>query len=135
MRDARFLGPALFVSGVALLAVGFLRGEASLSLVLVVPLITATGWTAGLGILLMVLAFVASFVTWPVKSHEPSPPTERGPAAPAAPRSSRWGGVVFLGPIPVVFGSDAGVSRAMLALGVALFLGLLVLTVLLLLAI
>lgn len=40
------------------------------------------------------------------------------PSRPAAPRA-RAGGVVLIGPIPVVFGSDPGISRAMfyLALG------------------
>jgi len=51
-----------------------------------------------------------------------------------APPARRWGGVLFLGPIPVIFGSDPRMTRTMLLIGVVLFLALVVLTVLALLA-
>ena len=35
---------------------------------------------------------------------------------------------MFLGPIPIVFGSDARMTRTMLLLGIVLFLALLALT-------
>ena len=57
-------------------------------------------------------------------------PAEAPSGAPPEPtRSRRWGGVLFLGPIPLVFGSDPQVTRMMLVLGVILFLALLVLTI------
>lgn len=134
MRLVRLLGPALLLAGIACLVVGYLRGEANLSLFVIFPVITATGGWSALGILLIIAGFFGLVLTWPAWSvAEPLPP-ETAPAVAASdasrPSSSRrWGGVVFLGPIPVVFGSDAKIARWMLLAGVLLFVGLVVLTV------
>ncbi len=135
MRLTRLLGPALVVAGVAALAWGFVQGEANLNLFLIFPVVTATGGWSALGILLMIAGVFAFFLSWPAAvgpppaapaAPSPSPP----PAEPSTPSASRrWGGVVFLGPIPVVFGSDAKVAKWMLVVGVLLFIGLVVLTV------
>ncbi len=135
VRISRLIGPALLVAGVAALAVGFLRGEATLNLFIIFPVITATGGWSALGILLLIAGFFALFLTWTTSlpaefAAQPSPPQGDGSvqAPPAAP-ARRWGGVVFLGPVPVVFGSDAKIARWMILVGVLLFVGLLVLTV------
>jgi len=140
MRGAWLVGPAFFVAGLALLALALVRGEATLSLVLVVPVVSATGVLGGAGILLMVLAFLLTFLLWPFKSARLESALPVPPPAPASSEElpaggRRWGGVVFLGPIPVVFGSDVRVTRAMLVVAVVSFLALVVLTVLSLLAI
>ena len=135
VRLARILGPVLLAAGGAALAWGFMQGEASLHLFLVFPVITATGGWSALGILLIIAGFFALFLTWspefpsgiaaPMAPSPASPPTELAPSAP----TRRWGGVVFLGPVPVVFGSDAKVTKWMIVVGVLLFVGLVVLTV------
>ncbi len=136
MRPARILGPVLLVAGVAALAVGFLQGQASLNLFVIFPVITATGGWSALGILLLIAGFFALFLAWP--SMPPvTPPTASEPVAASTPveptpaaATRRWGGVMFLGPVPVVFGSDAKIARWMLVVGILLFVGLVVLTVL-----
>ena len=136
VRLSRFAGPLLFVVGVAALAVGFLQNEATLSLFVIFPVITATGVWAFLGIILMMAGVFVFFLTLG-GTVEPSPvavPT--GPPTPLAPATTspsaaqrRWGGIVFLGPIPVVFGSDLKVTKWMLLVGILLFVALVVLTV------
>ncbi len=135
VRLARLLGPALILSGVLALAWGYVQGEASLNLFLIFPVITATGGWSALGILLLIAGFFAFFLTWPLAVSRnalmpaaPPPTAPPGEPSHAAP-SRRWGGVVFLGPVPVVFGSDAKVAKWMILVGVLLFVGLLVLTV------
>ncbi len=135
MRLVRLLGPTLIVGGIVCLIAGFLQGEASLSLFVIFPVITATGGWSALGILLLIAGFFAFFFTWPTwVVAEPAPASSQTTApasggAPPEPSSRRWGGVVFLGPIPVVFGSDAKVAKWMILVGVLLFVGLLVLTI------
>jgi uncharacterized protein (TIGR00304 family) len=134
VRLVRALGPVLFVGGVAALILAFLENEATLSLFVIFPVITATGAWAFLGILLMIAGvFVFFFIGPPPMAAEPlaSPPGSTSPpsAASVAAGGRRWGGVVFLGPIPVVFGSDQKVTQWMLILGVVLFVALLVLTI------
>ena len=116
------------------MAIGFLQGQAGLSLFLIFPVVTATGGWSALGILLLIAGFLALFLTLPAYEAEALPaarPPAAGPAgAPTGATSRRrWGGVVFLGPIPVVFGSDAKVARWMLVVGLLLLVGLVVLTV------
>jgi uncharacterized protein (TIGR00304 family) len=138
VRPVRLLGPALLVLGIAVLVLAFLQGEASLALFIIFPVITATGGWAILGILLVVAGFFLSFLTWPGRSADSTLP-EPSPAAPppgGTPASAsepsphrRWGGVVFLGPVPIVFGSDQKVTLWMLILGVVLFVAFVVFTV------
>jgi len=133
VRGARLIGPVLFGAGIATLAVALARQEATLALVLVFPIIQATGPWGALGVLLLVAGFVGTLLMWPfplVRSHGADVFEEPAVVLPAAGPvpSRRWGGIVFLGPIPIVFGSDPRVTRAMLLIGVALFVALLALT-------
>ncbi len=135
VRPVRLLGPALLAAGAACLALGFAQGEAALSLFVIFPVITATGGWSALGIVLLIAGLFALVLTWPAMgTPEPlaaenlpraEPPAPSSPPAP----TRRWGGVVFLGPVPVVFGSDAKIAKWMIVVGVLLFIGLLVLTI------
>ncbi|QIW25023.1 DUF131 domain-containing protein [Sulfolobus sp. S-194] len=42
---------------------------------------------------------------------------------------SEYGGVIFIGPIPIVFGSNKKIAKTMLILGIIIFIILLVLTI------
>lgn len=130
VRPIGFVGPALLVAGVALLGLALSRGEASLYLVVVVPVITGSSPLSVAGILLIFAGFFATFLLWPARGIDLPPPTEAAPEMrpEGTPPRSRWGGVVFLGPFPIVFGSDVRMTRAMLLLGIILFLALLALT-------
>jgi uncharacterized protein (TIGR00304 family) len=134
------VGPVTLAAGLAALGWAVARGEARLYLVLVVPVIVGTGLLAFLGILLVFLGFALTFFFWPFRFAPSSPPaiepsttpSEAPPQqvpSPEAPRSRRWGGVVFLGPIPLVFGSDPQMTRRMLILGAILFVALLILAI------
>ncbi len=136
VRGLRWLGPVLFVLGIAAVAYGLSQGQGSLSLFLLFPVVTATGVWSAVGIVLILAGFIATFFLLPPfregapMSPEPSMaeshPSESTSLAPQ--RGRRWGGVVFLGPIPIVFGSDAKIARWMLVVGLLLFVGLVLLT-------
>jgi uncharacterized membrane protein len=126
--------------GLIALGLAVARGEARFYLVFVVPVIAGTGPLAFLGILLAFLGFALTFFSWPFAvapspypAIDPSTTSREGPpqeaAPPGTPRARRWGGVVFLGPIPLVFGSDPQMTRRMLILGAVLFFALLVLAI------
>ncbi len=129
MRLTRWLGPAILGIGLAVLALAVGRGEASLYLVVIVPVIAGTGPLAFLGILLVFVGFFLTFLLWSTRTGPGSEEQIVG-AGPAEgpPPARRWGGIAFLGPIPLVFGSDPRMTRAMLWVGVLLFLALLALT-------
>ena len=131
----RWLGPASFLAGVLTMALAVARREASVYLVLIIPVIVGTGPLAFLGVFLVFAGFLLTFLLWPSRFEaEPEGQDIRPVSSEGAPPARRWGGVLFLGPIPVIFGSDPRMTRTMLLVGVVLFLALVVLTVLALLA-
>ncbi len=134
MRPFRWLGPAVLGIGVAVLALAVGRGEASVYLVVIVPVVAGTGPLGFLGILLVFVGFFLTFLLWPTRTEAGAAEHVDAGQAEGLPPTRRWGGVAFLGPIPLVFGSDSRMTRTMLWVGVALFLALLALTILALLA-
>src|SRR2546429_535052 len=137
----RLVGPGILLTGLVALAWAVARGEASVYLIFVVPAVVGTGPLAFLGILLVFLGFFLTFFLWTTGAPPSAigrPPIESPETEAIAPlkatKARRWGGVVFLGPIPLVFGSDPQMTRMMLILGVILLFALLLLTVALLLS-
>src|SRR5947209_17062657 len=103
MRPIQWLGPAVLGTGVVVLALAVARGEASVYLVVIVPVVAGTGPLAFLGILLVFVGFFLTFLLWPTRTEASSTEqVDAGRAEGLAP-TRRWGGVAFLGPIPLVF--------------------------------
>ena len=131
VRLLRLLGPVLLVAGLTALFLAVARGEATLYFVVFVPVIVAAGGLALVGVLLAFVGFFTTFLFWPLRP--PEHPALEAPDSPSVPPSEtqgrRWGGVVFLGPFPIVFGSDPRMTRWMLVAGICLFVALLALAV------
>lgn len=124
MRGVRWLALAAFAGGLILLGYSVATGESQVHLVLIFPVVTGGGALGLLGIALVFLAMLAGFLSFARLPLDPtsgaeSATTPEPTQSPAAPRS-KFGGVVFLGPIPIVFGSSPAVSKLMLALAVAM---------------
>jgi len=131
----------LFALGLALVALSVLRGEGSAGIAICVPFFFGTGPLASLGVLCffggMVLLFIgmARSGAETARSEGPGPPAGDEPegltgqapgnATPVAPKT-RAGGVILIGPIPIVFGSDPGISRTMFYVALALMAAFLV---------
>jgi uncharacterized protein (TIGR00304 family) len=140
LATARVLSLAALVGGVALLVLAAVRGEARLYLVLVFPVVTGEGAVFALGTLLLMAGIVLAFLSWaPMMAHPaegppqapapatpPSPSGPVGPEGPAGEGGTRWGGVVFIGPVPIAFGSAPRTTALMLAAAVVMGLLLLV---------
>jgi len=127
----------MLVAGVLCFGLAVTRGEATLYLVLVFPVVTGSGPLMMAGVLLTFLGFFTTFLFWPghpvgTSAHEAAAHAAEDSSGPAPTR--RWGGVVFLGPVPIVFGSDPKMTRTMLFVGILLFVALLALTLFALLA-
>lgn len=122
----------LFVVGASLLYHG-LRVEGSQAyLVIIFPVIVLSGPFSLLGTLLIFMSVFLGFLSlagfFPggvsgIPGAVKEVPYSREP--PARPESrTRWGGVLLLGPVPIVFGSDVKVTTAMLVLGIVLTIAL-----------
>ncbi len=133
------------LAGLALIAWGVIRGEVSVHLVVVIPVVTGTGPIAALGM----VATMAGLVGWwltrlappagrersarrPDEARGAQQPSDRAPGRVERETETRGGGVVLIGPIPVAWGSDrssllavivAAVVLMLVALGVMVYLG------------
>jgi len=147
----------LFATGLGLLVLSVMRGEGTAGIAVFIPFFVGSGPLSSLGVLCffggMVLLFfgMARSAADAAESDEPEnqgapdgpdgPAANAGPQAPAPPSSPaqgtgrpRVGGVILIGPVPMIIGSDPGISKAMfyLALGLmAVFIAVLVVVALL----
>ena len=126
MRKLTLAAIAMIILGIALLAYSVYSSEAQVYIFLIIPVfaggsLSAFGGTillfAGIFLFLFSLAGPAS-----IRSFEPA----KAPAQPAAKTGAtqtppgKFGGVVLLGPIPIVFGSDKRVAKWMLVVALVL---------------
>jgi uncharacterized protein (TIGR00304 family) len=123
------LGLLMLASGIALLAFAVASGDASLHLVVIIPVISGTGPAFVAGTLLLMAGLMATLGGHSLRSFERmealevphAGPAEGGPRPPAtgAPAGgAEFGGVVFIGPIPIVFGRGQRAGRWMLVASV-----------------
>ena len=144
VRRLRFVTVLSLLAGLACLVQAGLRGELSVHLVVVVPVVSGTGPWALAGFLLLFVAIGtwwwgrvrAARASWGTQAHSARPRGARDAGEHAGPASrrgeasepgsehpgARSGGILLLGPIPIVWGSDrSGLWQAAL-LGLVLTL-------------
>ena len=124
--DLRHLSYLLFLAGVFMISLAVISGEASIALFLIFPVIYGSGALTILGILLIFLGTFLLFIS-PFSHPHNLPPTDyESYKAPPQPleekieKNTKIGGVVMIGPIPIVFGSDR--NTAMLSVVIAILM-------------
>jgi uncharacterized protein (TIGR00304 family) len=126
MRTLRALGLASLLAGGLLLAYAATTGDVRVGLFLIVPFVYGTGLAPFLGILLVMAGL---FMVAASSFAGVLPPRGNGEWVEGERRvESRSGGVVLLGPIPIVWGSDRRILPWMVGAGVALLVLALLLT-------
>lgn len=125
MRFLTMAGLALLVLGVALIAGSLATGEGQLFLVLFIPVFTSVGLLGLAGMIALIAGIFLGMASFTrsgrlAGSEPPAQSPAQAPAAPGAGPAPRYGGVVMIGPIPLVFGSDARIAKWMMVLGIVL---------------
>jgi len=123
LRPIIWIPIAVFVSGIACVAAAVAGGEADVSLFLIFPVFSGSSWLFILGTLLIVLSFFIGFAMIAVGGTEAdrSQPGSVEPRSPATTqRKTTYGGVVLIGPIPILFASSKNMAILMLIVGIAL---------------
>lgn len=120
------LGLLALVGGAALIGWALARGEAELHLVVIIPVISGGGAIFAGGVVLFMVGLFVTFFAMALRQAEAMageagtapPQTGHGQAQPQgapAPRGgTEFGGVIFIGPVPIVFGKGQRTSRWML---------------------
>jgi len=107
MRWLTATGTGFILAAIILLFIAFLTGGVDIYVVLIIPVIRFTGWIGPLFFLSLfagVLMIFISHIFTGVKKDD-----KKGSAVET--RES-WGGVVFIAPLPVVFGDGGLIGRS-----------------------
>lgn len=122
------IGLLMLIGGIALLAWAVSSGDAEFYLFIIFPVITGTGPIFAGGALLFMVGLIVTFLGLSMRTAErmameysEAPPETAAPpghaphaGAPAPRGGPEFGGVIFLGPIPIVFGKGQRTSKWML---------------------
>jgi uncharacterized protein (TIGR00304 family) len=119
-RDVGRLPLLLFIGGLAFLITGILRGEGEAGVFFIFPFVRGEGLLSVTGILLIVAStFLTAFGG--ISMHESG--NSAGPASRGAGlKKTRYGGLVFIGPIPVVVADSPVLAKILLAVGALVLL-------------
>jgi uncharacterized protein (TIGR00304 family) len=124
MRPLRILAAFVILAGVALLIYSVAIGEMQVALVLIVPVIFGGSILGVLAIGLIiagVFVFIADSFLGARSEGEPDGLSDEG--YPSPPKiKGEFGGVVFIGPIPIIFGSSKKVTIYAVILSIVVFL-------------
>ncbi len=108
MRWAALVPFGLFGAGVALVALALREGQAVVGIAIVVPFVVGTSIAFLLGVAALFLGFVTLPLAFP-------PAEETATLAPSTPPAGEarasWGGIVLIGPVPLLFGSARNVPN------------------------
>lgn len=122
MNKYHLLSLTCFILGIAFFTIGFLSGGVETGVFIVFPFLSGSGIYAFLGfifIFIAILLFMFGFVSSAVSEDFSSGYEEQG-----APKktSVKGGGVVLIGPIPIVFGSNWKIAMVMMIVAIILII-------------
>ncbi len=109
MNKLRLVGLVTLALSLLFLAASILTGGSQVALFLIFPVVLSHDLMGALGILLLFLSFVLLFLSFstgtvPEETAEPHPPVQMN-------EKREFGGVIFIGPIPIIFGSGKELLR------------------------
>lgn len=135
--NARIMLPiSIFLAGICAIVASVAAGQARVSLFIIFPVFTGSSWLFVLGTLLVILSFIVGFLMLAFGTAEMAAGRVELPLREDFPtrqeqQEAGYGGVIFIGPVPIAFGSTRTMALAMLLIGLAAFLVLLALVLLL----
>ena len=120
MNKFQILSLFCFILGFIFFSLGFLQGDVEAGVLIVFPIIGGSSICAFLGVIsffMAIILFMFGFIS-SLKSEELDYDYEERP--PEKKASVKGGGVVLIGPIPIVFGSNWKISFVMLIIAIIL---------------
>ena len=117
----------MLIIGFSLIVFAAITGEADVALFLIFPVIYGGGWLMLAGIVLVFISFILFFmIPFQNISRKEEYREHKGWAEEEGPRESKYGGVIFIGPIPIVFGKDKDITQKMLYMALILVITLII---------
>jgi uncharacterized protein (TIGR00304 family) len=122
MNRSLLLAIILGFVGIILLGISATSGEGNAGVFLIFPVFYGSGIYAFLGVLCIMGAMMLGFMGLAQKMlpQEDDKPASRDPNAPPPEKSVKGGGVVLIGPIPIVFGSSPKMAVILMIMALAI---------------
>ncbi len=111
-----------FVIGICFIALSVLSGQAEFGLFLVFPMVVGGGLYLLIGVLFIIISFlIPFFISFSSKqeSHKENKVEKKR-------SETKYGGVIFIGPIPIIFGKDKSITTKMMYIGLVIAILLLI---------
>ena len=115
----------LAICGLVLMGYSVASGEGSASVVLFIPVFHGSGLLAFLGVLCIMVAMFLVFFGFAAQAGGPEDYEDRQApqqTKPKVKKTIKGGGVVLIGPIPIIFGSDAKTTAILIILALVLII-------------
>jgi len=120
MNRFQVLSLVCFILGIVFFIIGFLTGETKGGIFIVFPFIIGSGIFSLLGfifIFIAIISFIFKFTTY-IKSDKIK--NENDELQPKKKTSIKGGGIVLIGPIPIIFGSNWKIVIVLLIIAIIL---------------
>jgi uncharacterized protein (TIGR00304 family) len=119
------------VLGLGFLGYSITTGEGSAGVVVIFPVFFGSGPFAFLGVLSILMAIFLAFVGFAHQNGErfedSDEPASRKPTESGRDSSIKGGGVVLIGPVPIIFGSDTRLTIVLVILAIVLMVSVAIL--------
>lgn len=106
-----------FLIGICFIALSVLRGQAEFGLLLIFPIVFGGGFYLLIGVLFVILSLILPFIISFIGAEKPH---REGYNIEREKSEMKYGGVIFIGPIPIVFGKDKSITAKMMYIGLAI---------------
>lgn len=120
MNKLHVLSLICLIAGIVFFVLGFLSGDVETGIFVIFPFLAGSGIYAFMGfifIFIAILLFMFGFVT-PIRPDEFQ--VEHDEYQPRKKTSIKGGGVVLIGPIPIVFGSNWKIAIVLMIVAIIL---------------
>lgn len=125
MNKFHLLSLTCFIIGAAFFAVGIFSGEVETGFVLIFPFLIGSGIYAFLGfifIFIAILLLMFGFTRGTILTEDLKTGGEDESLSAEGKKSVKGGGVVLVGPIPIVFGSNWKIAAVLMILAIILII-------------
>ena len=114
----KFILPVItFMIGISFITLSVLSGQAEFGLFLIFPMVIGGGLYLLLGVLFIIISFILPFIITFTETEEPH---RGGYQVDKEKSETKYGGVIFIGPIPIVFGKDKSITTKMMYIGLVI---------------
>jgi uncharacterized protein (TIGR00304 family) len=122
MNKFHFLSIFCLIFGIIFFGFGFLSGEVETGVFVVFPFLAGSGIYAFLGFIFIFIAFLLFMFGFSTYFESDEFPTNNNEFQPRKKTSVKGGGVILIGPIPIVIGSNWKIAIVLMIVAIIVIL-------------